>query len=134
MAVHKRHYLRARAIDLAVDIALDEALALVAGGRLAVRPPLDEVRGSDERRGARARHDEDRSLRAREDRSLRASCECPTPARRCGTFARCAKRTIFSCAKRTIFIMSRSRAPALVTAADLIEWGPDSESAAGDKR
>ena len=24
------------------------------------------------------------------------------------------------------FIMSRSRAPALVTAADLIEWGPDS--------
>ena len=32
------------------------------------------------------------------------------------------------------FIMSRSRAPALVTAADLIEWGPDSEAAAGDKR
>src|ERR1043166_5874094 len=58
MAVHDRHDLRARAIDLAVDIALDEALALVAGGRLAVRPPLDEVRGSDERRGARARHDE----------------------------------------------------------------------------
>ena len=32
------------------------------------------------------------------------------------------------------FIMSRSRAPALVTAADLIEWGPDSEAATGDKR
>ena len=32
------------------------------------------------------------------------------------------------------FIMSRSRAPALVSAADLIEWGPDSEPAAGDKR
>jgi ribulose-5-phosphate 4-epimerase/fuculose-1-phosphate aldolase len=32
------------------------------------------------------------------------------------------------------FIMSRSRAPALVTAADLIEWNADSESAAGDKR
>ena len=32
------------------------------------------------------------------------------------------------------FIMSRSRAPALVTAADLIEWNPDSESATGDKR
>ena len=36
--------------------------------------------------------------------------------------------------RREHFIMSRSRAPALVTAADLIEWGPDSESAAGDKR
>jgi ribulose-5-phosphate 4-epimerase/fuculose-1-phosphate aldolase len=32
------------------------------------------------------------------------------------------------------FIMSRSRAPALVAAADLVEWGPDSEAAAGDKR
>jgi ribulose-5-phosphate 4-epimerase/fuculose-1-phosphate aldolase len=32
------------------------------------------------------------------------------------------------------FIMSRSRAPALVTAADLVEWNADSESAAGDKR
>jgi ribulose-5-phosphate 4-epimerase/fuculose-1-phosphate aldolase len=32
------------------------------------------------------------------------------------------------------FIMSRSRAPAIVTAADLIEWGPDSEPAGGDKR
>ncbi|HUQ76169.1 MAG TPA: class II aldolase/adducin family protein, partial [Burkholderiales bacterium] len=32
------------------------------------------------------------------------------------------------------FIMSRSRAPALVTAADLVEWGPDSEAATGDKR
>ena len=32
------------------------------------------------------------------------------------------------------FIMSRSRAPAIVTAADLIEWGPDSEPATGDKR
>jgi ribulose-5-phosphate 4-epimerase/fuculose-1-phosphate aldolase len=32
------------------------------------------------------------------------------------------------------FIMSRSRAPALVVAADLIEWGPDSEAATGDKR
>ena len=32
------------------------------------------------------------------------------------------------------FIMSRSRAPALVTAADLMELGPDSEPAIGDKR
>jgi ribulose-5-phosphate 4-epimerase/fuculose-1-phosphate aldolase len=32
------------------------------------------------------------------------------------------------------FIMSRSRAPALVSAADLMELGPDSEPAAGDKR
>src|SRR6185312_14847797 len=32
------------------------------------------------------------------------------------------------------FLMSRSRAPALVTAADLIEWNADSETAAGDKR
>ena len=32
------------------------------------------------------------------------------------------------------FIMSRSRAPALVTAADLIEWNADSEAASGDKR
>jgi ribulose-5-phosphate 4-epimerase/fuculose-1-phosphate aldolase len=32
------------------------------------------------------------------------------------------------------FVMSRSRAPALVTAADLMELGPDSEPATGDKR
>ena len=32
------------------------------------------------------------------------------------------------------FIMSRSRAPALVTAADLVEWGADSEPATADKR
>src|SRR5688572_32320664 len=32
------------------------------------------------------------------------------------------------------FIMSRSRAPALVTAADLMELDPDSEPAAGDAR
>ena len=32
------------------------------------------------------------------------------------------------------FIMSRSRAPALVTVADLMELGPDSEPATGDKR
>jgi ribulose-5-phosphate 4-epimerase/fuculose-1-phosphate aldolase len=32
------------------------------------------------------------------------------------------------------FIMSRSRAPALVTAADLMELGPDSEPASGDPR
>ena len=32
------------------------------------------------------------------------------------------------------FIMSRSRAPALVTAADLMELGADSEPSAGDKR
>jgi ribulose-5-phosphate 4-epimerase/fuculose-1-phosphate aldolase len=32
------------------------------------------------------------------------------------------------------FIMSRSRAPALVTAVDLMELGPDSEPAAGEKR
>jgi ribulose-5-phosphate 4-epimerase/fuculose-1-phosphate aldolase len=32
------------------------------------------------------------------------------------------------------FIMSRSRAPALVTAADLVEWNADSEAATGDKR
>jgi ribulose-5-phosphate 4-epimerase/fuculose-1-phosphate aldolase len=32
------------------------------------------------------------------------------------------------------FLMSRSRAPALVTAADLVEWNADSEAASGDKR
>ena len=32
------------------------------------------------------------------------------------------------------FIMSRSRAPALVTAPDLVEWNADSEPASGDKR
>src|SRR5436190_19874668 len=32
------------------------------------------------------------------------------------------------------FLMSRSRAPALVTAADLMELGLDSEPAAGDRR
>ena len=32
------------------------------------------------------------------------------------------------------FIMSRSRAPALVSAADLVEWNADSEAATGDKR
>jgi ribulose-5-phosphate 4-epimerase/fuculose-1-phosphate aldolase len=32
------------------------------------------------------------------------------------------------------FIMSRSRAPALVTAADLVEWNAESEAATGDKR
>jgi len=32
------------------------------------------------------------------------------------------------------FIMSRSRAPALVTPADLVEWNADSEPAARDKR
>src|SRR5205085_5857060 len=36
--------------------------------------------------------------------------------------------------RREHFIMSRSRAPALVSPADLIEWGADSEAAAGDKR
>jgi HCOMODA/2-hydroxy-3-carboxy-muconic semialdehyde decarboxylase len=32
------------------------------------------------------------------------------------------------------FIMSRSRAPALVSAADLVEWNADREAATGDKR
>jgi ribulose-5-phosphate 4-epimerase/fuculose-1-phosphate aldolase len=32
------------------------------------------------------------------------------------------------------FVMSRSRAPALVVAADMMELGPDSEPASGDKR
>jgi ribulose-5-phosphate 4-epimerase/fuculose-1-phosphate aldolase len=32
------------------------------------------------------------------------------------------------------FVMSRSRAPALVTAADLIEWNADSEAASREKR
>ena len=32
------------------------------------------------------------------------------------------------------FLMSRSRAPALVTAADMVEWNADSEAATGDKR
>jgi ribulose-5-phosphate 4-epimerase/fuculose-1-phosphate aldolase len=32
------------------------------------------------------------------------------------------------------FLMSRSRAPALVTASDIIEWNADSEAATGDKR
>ena len=56
--MHDGHHFRARAIDLAVDIALDEALALVTRCRLAVRAPFDEIRRRDERRRARARHDE----------------------------------------------------------------------------
>src|SRR3954465_6436282 len=58
MAVHHGHHLGPRAIDLAMDIALDEALALVAAGGLAVGVPFDQVGCGDERRGARARHDE----------------------------------------------------------------------------
>ena len=58
MAVHDRHHLGPRAVDLAVDVALDEALALVAGERLAVGVELHQVGGGDQRRRARARHDE----------------------------------------------------------------------------
>jgi ribulose-5-phosphate 4-epimerase/fuculose-1-phosphate aldolase len=36
--------------------------------------------------------------------------------------------------RREHFLMSRSRAPALMTAADVMELGPDSEPATGDKR
>ena len=56
--MHHRHDFRTRAVDLAVDVALDEAFPLVAGGGLAVRAELHQVRGSDERRRARARHEE----------------------------------------------------------------------------
>src|SRR3954463_11170559 len=41
MAVHHRHHLRPRAEDLAVDVALDKALALVAARRFAVGVPFD---------------------------------------------------------------------------------------------
>src|SRR3954463_1459943 len=58
MAVHHRHHLRPRAEDLAVDVALDKALALVAARRFAVGVPFDKVRRGDERGGAGARHDE----------------------------------------------------------------------------
>src|SRR5687768_410441 len=58
MAVHHRHYLRTRAVDLAVDVALDEALALVGRERLAVGVELHEIGGGDERRSERAGHDE----------------------------------------------------------------------------
>ena len=56
--MHHGHHFGPRAIDLAVDIALDEALALVTRYGLAVRAPFDEIGGGDERRRARARHDE----------------------------------------------------------------------------
>src|SRR5918992_1275503 len=58
MAVHNGHHLGAGAVDLAVNVALDEALALVAGHRLAVGVELHQVRSGDERGGERARHDE----------------------------------------------------------------------------
>src|SRR5688572_11382464 len=58
MAVHNRHHLGAGAVDLAVDVALDEAFSLVAGQRLAVGVELHQVRRGDERGGERARHDE----------------------------------------------------------------------------
>src|SRR6185295_13572950 len=58
MAMHHGHDLRPGAIDLAVDVALDEALALVSGRRLAVRAPFDQVGRGDERRRPRARHEE----------------------------------------------------------------------------
>src|SRR5688572_11425240 len=58
MAVHHGHHLGPVAVDLAMDVALDEALARIAGRRLAVRAELHQVGGRDQRRRARARHDE----------------------------------------------------------------------------
>ena len=60
--MHDRHHAGPRAVDLAMNIAFDEALALVARQRLAVRVELHHVRRRDQRRGARARHEE--ALRA----------------------------------------------------------------------
>src|SRR5512145_175632 len=58
MAVHDRHHVGPRAVELAVDIEHEEALALVAGQRFAVCVELHEIRRGDERRRERARHDE----------------------------------------------------------------------------
>ena len=57
MAVHHHHHLGPGAIDLAVDVALDEALAFISN-RLTVRPELHHVRRDHQRRRARARHQE----------------------------------------------------------------------------
>src|SRR5688572_30775152 len=58
MAVHDRHYIGPRAVDLAVDVALEEPFALLTRERLAVRVEPHEIRRRDERRCERARHDE----------------------------------------------------------------------------
>src|SRR6185436_15164456 len=58
MAVHHRHHFRPRAVDLAVDVALEKALALVARQWLAVGVELHQVGGGDQRGRERARHDE----------------------------------------------------------------------------
>jgi len=58
MAVHHRHHLGPRAVNFAVDVALDEALALVAGERLAVGVELHQVARRHQRRCERARHEE----------------------------------------------------------------------------
>ena len=57
MAVHHGHDVGPGAIDLAVDVALDESLALVAD-RFAVRAELHDVGRRHQRRRARARHEE----------------------------------------------------------------------------
>src|SRR5438552_9780743 len=62
MAMHDRHHVRPRAVDLAMNIALDEPLPALARQRLALRVELHHVRRRDQRRGARARHEE--ALRA----------------------------------------------------------------------
>src|SRR5437588_160803 len=51
-------FLGPSAIDLAMNVAFDESLAVLAGKRLAVRVELHHVRRRDQRRCARARHDE----------------------------------------------------------------------------
>ena len=58
VAVHDCHDLGPRAVDLAVDVALDEALALVPRQRLAVGAAFHDIRGGDERRRERARDEE----------------------------------------------------------------------------
>src|SRR3989454_10436970 len=58
MAMHDRHHVRPSAVDLAMNIAFDEYLAALARQRLAVRVELHHVRRRDQRRGARARHEE----------------------------------------------------------------------------
>src|SRR5712664_2656301 len=58
MAVHHGHHLRPRAVDLAVNVALDESLALVARQRLAVGVELHQVGSGHQCRRARARHEE----------------------------------------------------------------------------
>src|SRR5216684_1069380 len=58
VAVHDRHHFGPRAIDLAMNVAFDESLPALSWKRFAVRVELHHVHRRDQRRRARARHDE----------------------------------------------------------------------------